>query len=162
VFDNVGVSNYINNKLKAGGPLVTTSNKNFTSDFNIFNSDKNATVAAMAKSQQAFENACFPVFEKMINTVPKGINLSAPIGPRHWITMESHLDLTSIGAVTYSGKIGTYSKTAVPKNASYSYGTTSGGTIAKTSQGGGGYPIRISNLGYTKSRHSSAIQYHKS
>ena len=90
----------------------------------------------MAKSQTAFENACFPIFEKMINTVPKDVVLSAPIGPRSWLTMESHLDLTSTGGVTYTGKIGTYSKSAVPAKATYSYLTSGGGASSKTSQAG--------------------------
>jgi len=75
----------------------------------------------------------------MINTVPKNTTLSDVIGPRQWITMDSNLDLTSTGAVTYSGTIGTYSKSAVPINAAYQYGTASGGnTSQKTSQIGGG------------------------
>jgi hypothetical protein len=92
----------------------------------------------MASSQKTFESTCFPIFEKMINTVPKGVVLSDVIGPRNWITMESHLDLTSTGTVTYSGTIGTFSKTAVPTKASYFYGTNGGGnTGPKLSNAGG-------------------------
>lgn len=139
MFDNLGVQRYLSGTGKAGGPLVTTSNAAFRSDLGIFSSDGNATIRAMAASQTAFENACFPIFEKMINTVPKNVNLSDIIGPRQWITMESHLDLTSAGVPTYSGTIGTYGKTAAPSTASYTYGTIGGGnTGPKTSQPGGG------------------------
>ena len=135
----MGVSRYLSGIGKAGGPLVTTSNVNFTSDKNIFESDGNKTIKAMAGSQAAFEAACFPIFEKMIDTVPSTVTLSGVIGPRQWITMWAFLDLnTSTGAVSYFGRIGTYSKAAVPKVASYQYGTIGGGnTGPKTSQPGG-------------------------
>jgi len=128
VFDNVGVKNYLAGALKAGGPLVTTTDALARSDLGIFTSDSNATVTAMATSQTSFENACFPIFEKMINTVP-GTNapLSDPIGPRTFITMDSRLDLTSTGVLTYSGFFGTYGKTAAPSTVTYEYGTVGGG-----------------------------------
>jgi hypothetical protein len=150
VFDNTGVSEYLNGSGRAGGPLVTTANVTFRSDLRIFSSDNNATIKAMASSQKTFESACFPIFEKMINTVPKGVQLSDVIGPRQWITMESHLDLASNGAVNYSGTIGTYSKAAVPTTASYFYGKSGGGnTGQKVSHTGGECPtanhdVRIS------------------
>lgn len=100
MFDNVGLVNYLAGTKKAGGPLVTTSNKNYTSDLRIFTSDSppNSTVKAMASSQTAFENTCFTIFEKMINTVPNGVVLSNSVTPpSNWITMEASLDLTAAG-----------------------------------------------------------------
>jgi len=142
-FDHIGLKNYIAGTNKAGGPLVTTANTTFRSDLNIFGSDGNATVLGMSTSLEAFEAACFPVFEKMIDTVPAGTVLSDLIGPRQWITMESHLDLDSTGAVVYSGVIGHYTGkggAASPATASYQYGTIGGGnTGRKTSQSGGGF-----------------------
>jgi hypothetical protein len=138
-FDNAGVSAYLSGVGKAGGPLVSTGNKAFQSDKNIFESDGNTTIKAMATSQKSFENACFPIFEKMINTVPKTVTLSDPIGPSPWLTMWAFLDLTSTGVVTYSGTIATYGKTAAPKTSTYSYSVNHGGNIGpKTSQPGGG------------------------
>ena len=91
----------------------------------------------MAASQAAFENTCFPIFEKMINTVPNGVTLSPPIGPPSWITMDANLDLTAAGVPTYQGTIGTFGHTPAPTNASYTYGTIGGGnTGPKLSQGG--------------------------
>jgi hypothetical protein len=126
---------------------VTTSNTTFQPDKRLFESDSNATVKAMATSQTSLENTCFTIFEKMINTVPKSVTLSDVIGPRKWITMFSFLDLTPRGVVTYSGTIGTYSKTAVPKKASYQYGySSSGNTGLKSSQTGGEHSVVILSI----------------
>ena len=142
-FDHIGLQNYLAGTHKAGGPLVTTSNPSFRSDLNIFESDNNTTVRAMSRSLAAFEAACFPVFEKMINTVPNGTFLSDVIGPRQWITMESHLDLDSTNAVVFSGVIGHYTGKGGPPSpatATYQYGTIGGGnTGPKTSHSGGGF-----------------------
>lgn len=139
VFDHTGVKNYLSGELKAGGPLVTTSDTVARSDLGIFNSDHNVTVTAMASSLAAFENACFPIFEKMINTVPAtNPPLSDPIGPRKFITMDSHLDLTSTGILTYSGTFGTYGKTAAPNTVSYQYGTIGGGNTGPHTSSAGG------------------------
>jgi hypothetical protein len=150
-FDHIGLQNYIAGTNKAGGPLVTTSNTSFRSDLRIFESDSNATVLSMSTSLEAFEAACFPVLEKMINTVPAGTILSDIIGPRQWITMESHLDLDSTGAVVYSGVIGHYTGkggASSPATASYEYGTIGGGnTGPKNSQSGGGSWLRCNSYG---------------
>lgn len=96
----------------------------------------------MAASTQSFEDACFTVFEKMINTVPKTVTLSTDlVGPRPWILMESHLDLSSTGVVQYSGNITTNSRfnPSVPTTATYVYGTPGEDTVSQTSDGGGEY-----------------------
>lgn len=124
LFDNVGLVNYLAGTNKAGGPLVTTANTTLRSDLVIFKQDNNATVAAMAASQSAFQKTCIRIFEKMINTVPAGTQLSAPIGPRKFITMFGYVDLSGTNP-KYWGKIGTYGQTAAPTTASYFFGTTS-------------------------------------
>ncbi|TVY92382.1 WSC domain-containing protein [Lachnellula willkommii] len=140
VFDAVGVNEYLNGLGQAGGPLVTAQNETFRSDLRIFNSDSNDTIKAMASSTQSFEDACFTVFEKMINTVPKTVTLSTDlVGPRPWILMESHLDLSSTGAVQYSGNITTNSRfnPSVPTTATYAYGTSGGeDPVSHTSDAG--------------------------
>lgn len=132
------MNEYLNGSGQAGGPLVTTSNVIFRSDLRIFSSDKNATIKAMS-SAQAFENTCFNIFQRMINTVPKGVTLSGVIGPRPWILKESHLDLSPSGQVQYSGTIVTQSKAAgaAPATASYTYGTTGGGNTGPKSSSPG-------------------------
>jgi hypothetical protein len=153
---NVGLLKYLNGTGKAGGPLVTTSNATFQSDKCLFEKDNNATVKAMAKTQSTFENTCFTIFEKMINTVPETVTISSVIGPSKWITMHSNLDFTATNALAYSGAIGTYGKTAAPKIASYQYGTVSGAKSGtKTSQAGGRY-LDISVETLTNNGHSSA------
>jgi len=137
VFDNVGVTEYLTGTGKKGGPLVISHNVTERSDLRIFSSDNNATIKAMS-TPTTFEDTCFTIFEKMVNTVPTAVTLSDPIGPRPWTLLESHLDLTTAGAVTYSGTIVTHSRTATPPgSASYFYGTVGGGnTGPKNSQAG--------------------------
>jgi hypothetical protein len=107
------------------------------SDLRIFSSDGNDTISAMS-SPQSFEDTCFAIFEKMINTVPSGVTLSDPVIPRAWILRESHLDLNSAGAVTFSGTITGHSSAPLPVTASYFYGTAGGGnTGTKSSETGG-------------------------
>jgi hypothetical protein len=118
---------------------VTTANKTFQSDLRIFESDRNQTIKAMASSASSFENACFTIFERMINTVPKNMTLSGVIGPRTWITLETHLDLSPInGAVQYSGTIAHSSRTGAPAQASYDYGTVGGGNTGQQLSDNGG------------------------
>jgi hypothetical protein len=82
----------------------------------------------MMTTQASFQSICFNIFNEMLNTVPSGVVLSNPIGPRTWITRESHLDLLSSGAVTYSGNITTHSFSASPPaQATYQYNTVGGG-----------------------------------
>lgn len=59
------------------GPSVALGHH---SDFRIFNSDGNATVRAMA-SDSAFQRVCQDVLGRMIDVVPSGISLTAPIKP---------------------------------------------------------------------------------
>lgn len=75
----------------------------------------------------------------MVNTVPNGIVLSDPVGPRPWILRRSHLDVTSTGGLTYSGQIVGSGAGTRPATASYVYRSSSGATVggAKTSQTGG-------------------------
>ncbi|KAH7416673.1 heme peroxidase [Cadophora sp. MPI-SDFR-AT-0126] len=132
IYENKNVQEYLSATGKAGGPLVTTKNTTFRSDFRIFNSDGNATIQAMS-SPQAFQDTCFSVFEKMMDTVPRGMKLSEPIVPRKWILIESHLDLSPTGQVQYSGNVSTYNRGPLPINATYYYGKSGGGNT--------GYPL---------------------
>ncbi|KAF2735068.1 heme peroxidase [Polyplosphaeria fusca] len=137
-FDNTQVQEYLTGTGKRGGPLVTTKNVTMQSDLRIFKSDNNVTVKAMS-SAASFRNTCLTIFEKMLNTVPAGTTLSNPIGPRPWITKETHLDLSPSGVVRFSGNISTQSKAAgaAPATASYVYLTNSGNTAkAGNSQAG--------------------------
>jgi hypothetical protein len=136
VFDNTGVNEYLNGTGLKGGPLVVGFNQTTNSDLRIFSSDGNSTIEAMV-SPQSFEDTCYAIFERMLDTVPKSVVLSDPILPRSWILREGHLDLTSTGALNYTGNITTWSKTTVPAKASYFYANSAGSSVlAKTSQPG--------------------------
>lgn len=79
-FDNGVVADYIagntTNPLVVGPSIKATRN----SDFKVFNYDQNATVRAMA-DPAAFRTTCQAVLQKMIDTVPSAVTLSAPIQP---------------------------------------------------------------------------------
>ncbi|RYP59435.1 hypothetical protein DL769_008523 [Monosporascus sp. CRB-8-3] len=79
-FDNRIVTEYVSgnttNPLVVGPSVSATRN----SDFKVFNSDQNATVKAMA-SPAEFGSTCQRVLQKMIDTVPSSVSLSAPILP---------------------------------------------------------------------------------
>ncbi|RYP29171.1 hypothetical protein DL767_006864 [Monosporascus sp. MG133] len=79
-FDNRIVTEYISgnttNPLVVGPSVRATRN----SDFKVFNSDQNATVNAMAGPAE-FGSTCQRVLQKMIDTVPSSVALSAPIQP---------------------------------------------------------------------------------
>lgn len=96
-------------------------------------------------SPTSFEDTCFTIFEKIINTVPSTVTLSDVIGPRPWILRESHLDLLSSGGVTYSGAITTHSNAVIPATAAYQYGTVGGGNTGPKSSNAGGIDNSTSN-----------------
>ena len=130
IFDNTGVNEYLNNTGLRGGPLVVGANTTTNSDFRIFNSDKNVTMRGLA-SPLNFQQKCFKIFERMLDTVPRGTVLSDPVAVRPWILNEGHLDLSSTGSVTFSGQISSWSFSASPAKASYTYVTVGGGTAAQ-------------------------------
>lgn len=143
-FDNLNIAEYLNGSGQAGGPLATINNTDFRSDFRIFNSDGNTTIIAM-NTPQTFEDTRFNVFERMINTVPKEVQLSTKaVGPRLWITIETHLDLSPNGEVLYSGTVVTHSRNGSTDQASYYYGTAGGGkTNPKLTSVGCVYIFRV-------------------
>lgn len=51
------------------------------SDARIFNSDNKAEISRLAASANDFDKTCSRLMEKMVNTVPKAVKLSAPIMP---------------------------------------------------------------------------------
>lgn len=81
-----------------------TANDTFNSDFKIFNSDQNETVTAM-RTPSNFEDTCFNIFDKMMNTVPDDVQLSDPFQVRPFIMRQSSLDLTSAGVLVFNGTI---------------------------------------------------------
>ncbi len=79
-FDNRIVTEYVSgnttNPLVVGPSIKATRN----SDFKVFNYDQNVTVQALADPAE-FGRICQTIFQKMIDTVPSSVTLSAPIQP---------------------------------------------------------------------------------
>ncbi|KAL0576522.1 hypothetical protein V5O48_005467 [Marasmius crinis-equi] len=61
-------------------PLIVTPNVTMRSDLRIFGSDGNATMKRLAEGNN-FDTTCASLVERMINTVPKGVQLTDPILP---------------------------------------------------------------------------------
>lgn len=140
LFDNVGINEYLTGTRNTGGPLIVSSNVTTRSDLRIFSSDGNATIKSMS-SAQAFEDTCFTIFEKMINTVPSNVVLSALIGPCPWILKESHLGLSTSSVVSYAGVIATHGPATPPTTANFVFRTSGGTTIGPSSSKTGGTDI---------------------
>ncbi|KAJ8077802.1 hypothetical protein PM082_002236 [Marasmius tenuissimus] len=77
-FENTVVTGYLQSVTHS--PLVAGPNTTTNSDLRIFSSDGNATMQSLA-SPEAFESTCAALFERMINTVPKGVKLTKVVEP---------------------------------------------------------------------------------
>ncbi|KAJ7910402.1 heme peroxidase [Mycena leptocephala] len=62
-------------------PLVVGFNDTTNSDKRIFASDGNVTMASFANSPELFASTCAGLFSKMIDTVPRGVQLTNVITP---------------------------------------------------------------------------------
>lgn len=96
VFDNNIATEYVAGN--TSNPLVvgpsTAIGRN--SDFKVFNSDSNVTISTMT-SPSAFRSICQTVLQKMIEAVPAGVNLTAPIAPYAVKPVAMQLTLNSGG-----------------------------------------------------------------
>lgn len=72
----------------------------------------------------------------MINTVPNGIVLSDPVGPRPWILRKGEIDLDSAGGLFYFGQIVGSGSGTRPTTASYIYKNSGGATVGGTKTSG--------------------------
>lgn len=105
VFDNKVVTEYLDGSTTnplVVGPAVKI-NKN--SDFKVYNSDGNKTMEALAQKDK-FNQVCKTVLQKMIDVVPKGVNLTEPIVPYKVKPVDLQLLLADGGAnLHFSGYI---------------------------------------------------------
>ncbi|KAJ6522247.1 heme peroxidase [Mycena capillaripes] len=74
-------------------PLVVGFNDMANSDKRIFSSDANATMKLFADSPELFASTCADLFARMLNTVPRGVELTdvialLPVKPSRWGTEE--------------------------------------------------------------------------
>lgn len=126
LFDATNINEYLNGTGKAGGPLVVGFNSTTNSDLRLFSSDNNATILALTEAQK-FQDTCYTIFEKMLDTVPSNVVLSEVVGPRTWTMGESHPDLSTTGDIVFSGFITWHSLTESPLlKANYTYTTSEG------------------------------------
>ncbi|KAL0575767.1 hypothetical protein V5O48_006210 [Marasmius crinis-equi] len=78
LFDNAVVTGYLQGTTP--NPLAVGPNATTNSDLRIFSSDGNATMQSIA-SPDTFNKVCADLFERMINTVPKGVQLTEVVEP---------------------------------------------------------------------------------
>ncbi|KAJ7815321.1 putative L-ascorbate oxidase [Mycena olivaceomarginata] len=78
-FDNNIATEYISGTTQ--NPLVVGLNDTTNSDKRIFGSDGNATMGSFADSPELFASTCADLFAKMIDTVPRGVQLTEVITP---------------------------------------------------------------------------------
>ncbi|KAJ7280746.1 heme peroxidase [Mycena rebaudengoi] len=78
-FDNNVVTEYLESTTT--NPLIVAKNDTFNSDKRIFGSDGNATMLSFGNSPNLFTATCADLFARMIDTVPRGVELSEVINP---------------------------------------------------------------------------------
>ncbi|KAF7364726.1 Peroxidase [Mycena venus] len=78
-FDNNVATEYIAGTTT--NPLVVGLNDTTNSDKRIFSSDGNVTMRAFAESPELFRSTCGALFTRMIDTVPRGVQLTEVIAP---------------------------------------------------------------------------------
>ncbi|KAJ6596113.1 heme peroxidase [Mycena sp. CBHHK59/15] len=74
-----GATEYISGTTQ--NPLVVGLNDTTNSDKRIFGSDGNATMEAFAQSPDLFASTCANLFARLLDTVPKGVQLTDVITP---------------------------------------------------------------------------------
>ncbi|KAK7018704.1 hypothetical protein VNI00_018297 [Paramarasmius palmivorus] len=101
-FDNRVVAEYLDGT--TNNPLVTGPNSTTNSDLRIFSSDGNATMQSIASSED-FRQVCSSLFEKMINTVPNGVELSDIVEPIEYKVGDTRLYPNDAGSFTFTTSI---------------------------------------------------------
>ncbi|KAJ7821314.1 heme peroxidase [Mycena olivaceomarginata] len=101
-FDNNIAMEYISGTTK--DPLVVGMNDTTNSDKRIFGSDGNATMASFAKSPELYASTCATLFARMLDTVPKGVELTEVITPLP-VKPEILTMLFDNGTVQFSGEV---------------------------------------------------------
>lgn len=79
-FDNRVAVQWVNSSLSTN-PLATGFNSTTNSDGRIFAADGNATMRDLASSNTVFQSRCAELLARMIDTVPKGVQLTDVITP---------------------------------------------------------------------------------
>ncbi|KAJ7827249.1 heme peroxidase [Mycena olivaceomarginata] len=111
-FDNNVATEYISGTTQ--NPLVVGSNDTTNSDKRIFASDGNITMKSFADSPELFASTCSNLFARMLNTVPRGVQLTDVITPLP--VKPSRLQLTMSGnTLKMSGEVRFWNMAADPQ-----------------------------------------------
>ncbi|KZV81700.1 heme peroxidase [Exidia glandulosa HHB12029] len=119
LFDSTGTAfdNNVARDYMAGttsNPLVMNTDDTFNSDKRIFSSDGNATMAGFARSAQGFAETCSRLFSRMIDVVPRGVQLTEVIAPLPVKPQDVELMYSDTGKLTFSGQVRLWNPTENP------------------------------------------------
>ena len=104
-FDLNVVTEYVGRTGNLGGPLVSSFNETSRSDLRLYQSDNNERMMELSQSTEAFFSTCQLLLGRMIDTVPRGIQLSEPVKPLTLKPVNVSLDMGRDGELTLSGAI---------------------------------------------------------
>jgi hypothetical protein len=104
-FDPLVVHEYLDGTGNQGGPLVTSFNVSSRSDLRLYESDNNATMIDLGNQGEGFLDTCSTLFQRMIETVPKGVVLSDVVSPMPVKPINATLDFDEDGNLIFSGYI---------------------------------------------------------
>ena len=93
------------NSSSSTNALATGFNTTTNSDARIFSADGNATMRDLASNNQVFQDRCADLLARMINTVPKGVQLTdviTPIPVKPWF---AQLSIDNNGKLQFEGYI---------------------------------------------------------
>ncbi|KAH4957435.1 hypothetical protein HBI26_100720 [Parastagonospora nodorum] len=103
-FDPAVLGEYLHGTGKRGGPLVTSNNVTTRSDLRLYESDQNATMQALFAQGDTFLDTCVGLFNRMMNTVPTGVQLGPVIEALAVKPINVTFDFDAHGKLKLSGK----------------------------------------------------------
>ncbi|RPD56148.1 heme peroxidase [Lentinus tigrinus ALCF2SS1-7] len=102
-FDNAIAFEYVHGT--TNNPLIVGHNDTTNSDKRIFGSDGNATMASFAASPDLFKSTCGTLFARMLDTVPKDVQLTEVIEPLPVKPQTMLLTYMGDGTLKLSGQV---------------------------------------------------------
>ncbi|KAI0095735.1 heme peroxidase [Hypoxylon sp. NC0597] len=102
-FDNSVAKQFVANTTQ--NPLAFGHNETTRSDFRIFNADGGDMIRRMADSQRFFWDTCTTLLERMLNTVPKDVQLTDIIQPIRIKPNNLFITVNANGTETISGEV---------------------------------------------------------
>ncbi|ESK85146.1 l-ascorbate oxidase [Moniliophthora roreri MCA 2997] len=131
-FDNKVVTDYLSGTTI--NPLVIGPNTTTNSDLRIFGSDGNSTMKNLASADN-FSKTCATLYEKMINSVSKGTNLTEVINPIEYKVLNPRLFPGKDGSLTFSTSLRLLTQNPKRKITLHWTDRRSKGTVCPTTTG---------------------------